>query len=365
MTPRRRAPSYYAQTMPGLEAIAWREIGARMPGASLQGYKKLSRKNGIVLFSYPGRAADLLELRTTEDVFLLVGRVKIDWGLQGLAQIGEAMSRTPLLGTAVTRLQETRVVRGGKRLPYRIIARIGGARQPYRRLDLAETVARAIHRNTHGEWRRVVSGEEAEVWANAIGREFLCGLRLSDSTMRQRDYKVAQLPASLRPSVAASMVLLTEPEPTDVFLDPMCGAGTLIIERALAGRYVGLLGGDLDAGAVQAAALNIGRKHKPRQLFMWDARKLPLRAGSIGKIAANLPFGKAFGSPKEMPSLYRAFFGEVDRILLPTGRAVVLSGGSGQVDEAIARRRGLRVEARHRCTILGQQAIIHVIARPR
>src|SRR5215472_18350670 len=62
--------SYYAMTMPGLETIAFSEIKTRMPDAELVKFAR-----GIVLFRTGAPVRDLLKLRTTEDVFVLLRHI--------------------------------------------------------------------------------------------------------------------------------------------------------------------------------------------------------------------------------------------------------------------------------------------------
>ena len=85
----------------------------------------------------------------------------------------------------------------------------------------------------------VLVNEDAqlEFWASLIEDELIVGVRLSDNEMRHRDYLPASVPASLKPTVAYAMITLTEPAADDVFLEPMCGAGTILIERAHTSRY--------------------------------------------------------------------------------------------------------------------------------
>ena len=52
------------------------------------------------------------------------------------------------------------------------------------------------------------------MWLTIDGQRAICGLRLSDATMRHRTYKMEHLPASLRPTIAAAMV------PTDASRSP-------------------------------------------------------------------------------------------------------------------------------------------------
>ena len=294
----RQKSHYYAHTMPGLEKVAWSEIDSRLKRATLEGFKVIAGRNGLVLFGYDGDADDLLRLRTTEDVYFVLSRIpKLPWGYEGLSRIFDGVAASRSFSLGLDHLQQVTGRRPGSRVRFRVIARLAGKSQPFRRADLARSVEKAIERATRRTWRAVEEGETVEVWANLIGLDFVCGLRLSDAEMRHRDYKVTHLPASLRPSVAAAMAWLTEPRPGDIFLDPMCGAGTLLIERALMARYGLLLGGDLEQPALQAAIENIGPRHKPRQLFHWDARQLPLATASVDRVATNPPFGVQLGSP--------------------------------------------------------------------
>jgi tRNA (guanine6-N2)-methyltransferase len=172
------------------------------------------------------------------------------------------------------------------------------------------------------------------------------------------------LPASLRPSVAAALVWLTEPAPEDVLLDPLCGAGTILIERGLVARHRLLLGGEMDEAALAAAVTNIGPRHKPRQLFHWDARRLPLTEGSVTKVATNLPFGVKIGDPRQLPALYDQVLSEIDRVLTTEGRAVVLTGEPELVKESLHDTPRLWIERGYPVTILGRRAMVYLLSRP-
>src|SRR5215203_5890847 len=85
--------TYYAQTMPGVEKICWLEIRRRFPGAVLREYLYAREKNGIVLFDYAGAPHDLLDLRSTEDVFLLASSEKdIPRNRSGLRVVAEKIA---------------------------------------------------------------------------------------------------------------------------------------------------------------------------------------------------------------------------------------------------------------------------------
>jgi len=181
--------------------------------------------------------------------------------------------------------------------------------------------------------------------------------------MRHRDYKLEHLPASLRPSAAAALAWLTRPADDDVFLDPMCGAGTILIERAQIGRYRQLLGGDERPEAVAIALANIGPRYKPIDVREWDARRLPLDAGSVSALAVNLPFGRRLGSPEDNRALYPAFLREAARVLRPGARLVALTGDRQTFAESLRRASLLARRSSYPVTVLGQPASVYVVER--
>jgi len=352
--------SYYAHTMPGIERIAWTEIQARLGGASLQGYKTIPRKNGIVLFDYAGGEGNLERVATAEDMFSVLVRIpKVPWGREGLGEIFRTISRDRRLGHRLQKLSPE----GRGRLPLRVIARMVGGRQPYRRSDLHRAVEGAFKRVYPPTKGRRRPSREIEVWANMIGHDFICGLRLSDATMRHRDYKVEHTEASLRPSVAAALVWLTRPRDDDVFLDPMCGAGTILLERARMARHTLLIGADIEPASLYAAQENIGPRHKPRDLIRWDASALALEDACVHAIATNPPFGVRIGSHRSNVPLYEAFFGEAIRVLEPGGRLVVLTSERELVERAVRENPALAMQRGYDVYILGQSARIHVLRR--
>ena len=365
---KRFRPTYLAQTQPGFEAIAAEEISARLPGAIIRGTRVVADKSGMVLFEYAGEAGDLLALRTIEDLFVVVAALEdVPTAREGLRLLEATAARAPALEAALELARQVRPGRGGRgRLRFRVVARQVG-QAAYRRVDAQRAIERGIAARAGHRWRLVEEGG-LEFWltllpAKAGQSEAWLALRLSDERMRHRDYQQAHLPASLRPAAAAALVWLTRPAPDDVFLDPMCGAGTILIERAHAGRYALLLGGDSSAEALAVARENIGPRYKPIELRAWDARKLPLDSASVTAAAVNLPFGKRVGTPEENRALYPAFLREAARVLRPGARLVALTGDARTFEAALRRTGQLTRRAVYAVRVLGQPAKVYVVER--
>jgi 23S rRNA G2445 N2-methylase RlmL len=159
------------------------------------------------------------------------------------------------------------------------------------------------------------------------------------------------------------MVRLAEIKPRHVVLDPMCGAGTILAEHLAAVADIRAekppaLGGDSDAGAVRAAAANLGRLGAAR-LACWDATRLPLADASVDRIVSNPPFGKQLGTPESVGPLYRAALGEYDRVLAAKGRCVLLAADAAAVRSA-ARSVGWQGLRELKVRVLGQPATVSV-----
>ena len=200
-----------------------------------------------------------------------------------------------------------------------------------------------------------------DVWAEVHGDDGYISIKLSKNDMAQRPYKQAHIPASLKPTIAYSMVRLSRPHPNDVFLDAMCGAGTILLERAHIGRYSYLIGGDVSTEALDATVTNFGRQHKPRQFFHWDARSLPLQPNTVDKIVCNLPFGETIGNVPQLTNLYRQSLKEYERVLNPRGRMVLLTSQRELFESELKQHRSLRVNQQLTVDVRGMRAWIYVI----
>ena len=358
------ATNYYVQTMPGVEEIAWLEIRDKLPGTKFGETVFAKDQNGVLIFSYGGDAEDLFQLRTIEDLFVLAVSIdKVPRTKEVLPQLTELVENSAVFKQAIDTAWPIRV----QSTPpsYRVISRLYGSHDIYRK-QLGEAVERGM-KARYPRWRLVDDHAQLEIWVNLLGSRLVCGIRLTDRSMRHRFNKPVELKAALRPSVAAAMIHLTQPQDDDIFLDPMCGSGTLLMERRYAGVYDQMLGGDIVFNNIRATRQNVEalRKEPPSNFYLLhtNATQLPLTAGSITKVATNLPFGKQIGSPKALKKLYPAFFRELERVLGENGRAVVLSSEYDLVKDSVRKCPGLEILTGYSIAVLGQWGRIYIIRR--
>lgn len=356
---------YYAQTMPGVEEIAWLEIRDRFPQAHFLRYLFAKEQNGIVVFEHRGAPDDLLRLRTTEDVFMqIVYQDGVAPLKRELKTLFELIASSEAAGRAMNEYLRHR--RFSAPPTYRVISRQFG-RFEYSRKDLTATVWRAL-KQRYPRWTPVADDAQVEFWANLLGAQFLLGARLSDRSMRHRFARKVELPAALRPSVAAAMVFLTQPQPEDVFLDPMAGSGTILYERIQAGSFASVLGGDIDPVRVDAARKNVrGTRRKPGandpqvDIREWDARELPLADASVDKVATNPPFGKQLRGNQTPAKLYPSLLAELQRVVKPGGRIVLLTSEYDLIKETVRKLPRLHITTGYSVAVLGTWGRIYLI----
>ena len=341
----------------GLETIAREELSERF--ADTGHLKILGRKPQRLLFQYTGNPRDLLSLRTAEHLFLILKQMpKMTRSRSSLSVLSGSLARFNF-NEAFKCCQQVGI-RTWKRMPFRVTSRLSGKRN-FRRVDLQRVVERAL---LDRGWYSGMSKSALDIWAEVHGDDGYISIKLSANDMAQRPYKQAHIPASLKPTLAYSMVRLSRPHPEDVFLDAMCGAGTILLERAFIKRYRYLIGGDVSTDALDATVVNFGRQHQPRQFFHWDARSLPLGSNTVDKIVCNLPFGETIGNVPQLTNLYRQCLTEYERVLRPRGRMVLLTSQDTLLDNELKQQRSLRVTQKLTVDVRGMRAWMSVV-RPK
>ena len=288
------------------------------------------RRNDLLLVETDAPPA-LLRAAIVEDVFALIADRTFD-SPPHVRDIAALLAR-PAFERALALHHAMRPKRRSR--SYKVVARVRG-RQRFRRDEVHDVCERALAALLP-HW---VPREDATLalWAHAIGNRALVGVRLSDDTVAGRRYKRAHLPASLKPTIARALVLLVGTDAGDVVVDLMCGAGTLLRERADAGPARLVLGGDIDAEVIAAARTNVTRS---AQLARWDAKRLPLRPASVDALITNPPYGRQHPAAS-LRRLYREMAREYARVLRPGGRCVVLASEPAVLREALPQQLATR-----------------------
>jgi tRNA (guanine6-N2)-methyltransferase len=301
-------------------------------------------------------------LRTVEDVFLYAwGTDQLTYRAGDLDQIRRWTARDADWQELLRIHHAIRPKPKGKPT-YWLVTQMEGE-HGYLRRDVRKALAQGLLGVFPDSWKPQEESASIEVWLSVQEATAVCGLRLSDRTMRHRTYKLEHRPASLRPTVAAAMVRLAGIKTGHIVLDPMCGVGTILAEhlvarKGLRGDQGSAWGGDIEFGAIRSASLNL-RRLGSAALACWDATLLPLPSSCVDRVISNAPFGKKLSSLYEIGPLYQAMVQQYNRVLVPGGMAVLLAAGGPALSQA-AQRVDWRSLRQLRLRLLGQPAMISV-----
>lgn len=275
-----------------------------------------------------------LDLEPGFDVADLQRRLReIDWQSVGLGAGEQLAFRVHLPGEAERTHRD--------RLIERLTGDLGWRNQPSNwtvNLDVsADAVAAGLARVELGPW----------AWAARFG-EF------------------ERLPATTPGPVAAGLLRLAKLREGDMLLDVCGGVGTIpVLDGMLRdGRAISV---DNDAASVAMARRNIDRHGLVDRLAVLeaDATDLPVDDGSIDRVVSDLPFGKRIGSNELNKTLYPAILREIERVLTPDGRCVLLSDDKRVFTESVARARGLKVAGERVIRYNGVTPTAYVVRRSR
>ncbi|MEM0090723.1 MAG: tRNA (guanine(6)-N2)-methyltransferase [Nitrososphaerota archaeon] len=222
-------PTFFATIVTGLEDVAAKEV------ESILGCKA-KPDVGKVFFECDIRDAVLLNFtsRCLHKIFLLLERGTVS-SLEDVARLACNVDYSELI--LPSQSFAVRVEKHGE--------------HALRSLDIAAVVGRSVIESYLAS-RNVrlavnLDNPDVELYALLRDNELLLGLNTTGQSLHRRFYKVFHHRASLMPTIACSMILLSGWEPNESLLDPMCGSGTILVEAALVARRIapGLRRGDL------------------------------------------------------------------------------------------------------------------------
>ncbi len=178
-----------------------------------------------------------------------------------------------------------------------------------------------------------------------VGEKLYTGLKLASYNPRQfyerrigkRPFKH---PSALKPKISRCMVNLARAKPGDVFFDPFCGAGSLLIEAGLLGCRV--IGSDLNAKLLRGARENL-RFYDLEDFCLVVADSAFLPFSSLGPLATDLPYGRRSASIAHPPDEIARLFVRQLADLLPEGDYACIMSSIEQKVPQLCREAGLSV----------------------
>jgi predicted RNA methylase len=264
-----------------------------------------------------GPPADVLGLRTPVAAFLVlrfdVPRPKSLTSGDHLSRIVDAMYTSLRTGSSSTFRFEAA---GSDSAVFArladLLAEATGLRYDEAQGELVLRVRRGVHAHPSGDpgWDVLV--------------------RLGSRPLSARRWRVADYPGAVNATIAAAMVRLAEVSPTDRVLNLMCGSGTLLIERLMAGPAAEAVGVDLSPDALTASTENLGAA-----AHAGDARLLtadctgPALVEAVGTgwdlLLADPPWGTLHGAHATNAEVHAGMLHAAYDAAAPGARFVVLT----------------------------------------
>jgi 23S rRNA G2445 N2-methylase RlmL len=338
----------FALTTRGLESTSAGEMAA-VPGVTVTqlAYRRVAA-------ACAGPLRPLLGLRTVDDVFLDVGT----W--HGIGRPRRALATLRALSARIDLHAASRTCAGLRPLrtppTFAVTASFVGKRN-YSTAEIKHEMAAGVEAG-HG-WTYCRDDTAADLTIRLFVEHDVAfvGVRLGKTALSKRPYKQVHLPGSLKPPVAAALVMMVDVAPGLHLLDPCCGAGTILVEAALGGAVV--LGGDSDPSAVAAARANVEAAGVSAEIRQWDAQALPIANASIDRIVSNLPWGRQVAVDAALATFYRRTCSEMRRVLAPGGRIALLTSTPHLLDLL-----DVRCEKEIQISLFGQTPTIIIAVSP-
>jgi tRNA (guanine6-N2)-methyltransferase len=358
--------TFYLLCFAGLSDTVKREFTIHAIKGKFIDQQKLKDHDLIIWQGGSNEVRKFSKLRTVEDIFYAV-----DESHYSLARLRDLKNNCKIsfdmFRQSVFRAIEFKNILFGKRSSKKSVSYTSFVKQDIDHGPARKAVGHyldGIFASTFPKWKHQ-DPADIECWGFWVSNLLFVGVRITSSHNRSRNYRQEERKASLRPTIAAAMVVLSQPNPKDKILDPMCGTGTLLIERGLIAPYELIEGYDIDQDAIRLAADNVGRsKLKKIYLNNGDARNLPVENEKFNCIVSNLPFGKVYGSIQTNLDLYHKCLQEWSRLIKSNGRAVLLTSDAKTLHQAQSRLSDCwRIDSELRLKVLGVWASCFVLSR--
>lgn len=297
---------FEAETIEGLETYSADELSALFGVIPDRGSAVLRTTKGAVQFTYHGETRNLLALKSVIAVYQLehfpVPRPKALMGHQHFTRLTQVIDsiRASYAQTNTTAFKTLYIDAAGAdssvmtRLKLELAAASGLAAAPV---------------NEKGDLLiRLRRSKGIEGWDALV--------RLSPRPLATRAWRVCNYEGALNAAVACIMTHMPPSSSDDVFVNLMCGSGSLLVERLGANAPKHIYGCDSDLTALHCAVENLkaAGSHERIRLFQSDVRNLPFETGFASHLMADLPFGQLVGSHEENRDLYPAVLREAARI---------------------------------------------------
>lgn len=295
---------YIAYVTKGLEAVTKLELQQKLGAVSIE---EIEDKR--VIFETSSGFDDLIKLKTVDDLGVLIGKIP---KIKDSSELISLLSEEPL--------QKVRdFVKNFREVNDKSFSiTVSVAKSSLKTLEISSRVRDHLANNLG--WEHIgLDRTNFDIRIFIDGKQAYTSVRLTKESLHNRVYKNLSKPGSLKPTVAASMVILaTNFQKSLKIVDNFCGSGTILCEAYLLGNDV--WGGDIDPESVTLTRTNLGNlyfRYEDR-INVLDARSTKWPENYFDCAISNLPWDKQI-EVKSITDIYENSIKEYLRILKPTG----------------------------------------------
>jgi 16S rRNA G966 N2-methylase RsmD len=310
--------TYYSTFASGFDAVVTKALGRELPDVRV-----ISTLDGGILYASGAAPQRIAALRFLSNSFFVLSvsrdlprRKPLEAMARRIAdgQIGALRKLSPQTG----------------RGPFRVVTS-----DQNRLCHIAPSLLAGVERRVSSVTRAVPlrSKPQQEFWL--LVRSEGIGLFLWRAT-RRRGTHGSLHKGELHPEVAHLLCLMSNPAKRDVFLDPFCGWGAIVVERVRSFPFGSVTAIDLDETKLQVLRERLLRlRSRGVSVLRADAAELPgIGRQSVDVVVTDPPWGE-YGS-YDVGRLYAAFFSRLAVVLRPKGLVVLLVNRSSALFDAVA-----------------------------
>lgn len=355
--------TYCVRVHAGLENVVTEQLKGHLD------FDIVAKHHRTIILSTNDDPQQLLELRSVDDVFVLIGRFKhLDNTRNSLRSI-HAQASSFSFNEHIEFCAGVRALRREK--GFTITASFLGKRN-YNRWEIADSIRHGASKSLTPKYldrkNQAAPDHDIHFRVHLEDDGGWCGIRLSKEPLAKRAYKQEHIKGSLAPQIAYVMVQLAEPQSGELLLDPMCGAGTIIHEALCSRGELMSLGVDISPHALCASRKNFTSDMNQGVFMQGDARVLPLKNSSVACIVCDLPWGLQTelrdSRGRSLHLTYTEVLREYNRILTAKGRMVLLTAQQDLFERA-ATDVGLAITQRISLSLFGRYPTIFVLNKNR
>ncbi len=212
------------------------------------------------------------------------------------------------------------------------------------RTEFVKNLSGELDQISGGKLRNSPSSYEIEI--RIIENKGLYSVFIKLYTVKDNrfDYREKSVPASINPVTAAIVMKAIEKwlKPNAKVIDPFCGAGTMLIERAKLKEFKTLTGVDIYGSAITAATTNSSLANIKMELIPEDILEYSTY-NVFDEMISNMPFESKGGSGDFNTRLYRDFVDRIPSLIRRGGMVFLYTVESNLLKKSLVGNEDLQV----------------------